>query len=41
MDNFVDINDVRNGIFAFDPIHRKFDIREVVILKVSNIVAYV
>jgi hypothetical protein len=35
VEDLTDVNDVRNGVFATENIHRVFDPREVAILKVS------
>jgi hypothetical protein len=35
--DLVDINDMRNGVFASSPIHFAFDKRDVVVLKVCQI----
>jgi hypothetical protein len=36
VEDLVDVNDIRNGLFATDNVHRAFDPREVAILKVSH-----
>ena len=36
-EDLTDINDVRNGVFAINTIHRTFDLRKVVVLKVCHI----
>jgi hypothetical protein len=38
--DFNDINDNRNGVFAYTPVHVMFDNRKVVILKVSHLPDY-
>jgi hypothetical protein len=40
VEDFVDINDIRNGVLASNNIHIDFDSRHIVILKVSRVSAY-
>ena len=36
-EDLTDINDIRDGMFSIDTIHRTFDLRKVVVLKVRRI----